>query len=490
MPSTLHLFNKTIPPTKVFIFPHFSPPITASAASKLRTHQNSSKLQQISELFPEYSRYLFPVTPALIVSIGNALLSMFVRFGDLGNAWYVFGKMEEGIGFESDVDVVNALIPCMGNVGCSKCRWGGVERVKDDPKGCTKNWNGDNLKVCSYKGIACAPYPSDKLVAVAGIDLNGCGLNGYNNQLPLSDFLEKLEDSTFFHANPNNFTGVIPKDISKIPYFYELDLSNKNQTVTFLDLRFNNFHDKVPPHVFNLDVDVLFINNNYFYDTLPSNLGNTPALYLTVANNLFNGPIPQSIGNAKDTLVEVLFLGNKLDGCLPYEIGLLKNAKVFDRSKEECAAFFSENKYHACPHPLPHLKVSDVSRLGFHFPSVSRPPITASAASKLRTHQNSSKLQQISELFAGIFTLSLSVSIGNALLSMFVRFGDLDMDSMNEENDEYGDTVSRAPKRMRCRTSFAKVRNGLMAVFNPLVTRTQVTQHVPVCKNSQSKLKL
>ena len=29
----------------------------------------------------------------------------------------------------------------------------------------------------------------------------------------------------------------------------------------------------------------------------------------------------------------------------------------------------------------------------------------------------------------------------------------LDMDSMNEENDEYGDTVSSAPKRMRCRTS-------------------------------------
>ena len=151
---------------------------------------------------------------------------------------------------------------------------------------------------------------------------------------------------------------------------------------------------------------------------------------------MFNGPIPQSIGNAKDTLLEVLFLGNRLDGCLPYEIGLLKNATVFDvsfnqlmgpvplsfqyclfkkellvlaqnqfygevpeaicklpnlsnfslsynyftqvgpicrklidkkildvrkncilglsnqRSKEECAAFFSKNKYHACPHPL------------------------------------------------------------------------------------------------------------------------------------------
>ena len=130
------------------------------------------------------------------------------------------------------------------------------------------------------QGHRLCPYPSDKLVAVAGIDLNGCGLNGYNNQLPLSDFLEKLEDSTFFHANSNNFTGVIPKDISKIPYFYELDLSNNQLTgsfpyevlaakqLTFLDLRFNTFQHKVPPQVFNLDVDVLFINNNYFYDTL------------------------------------------------------------------------------------------------------------------------------------------------------------------------------------------------------------------------------
>nr|POE99010.1 hypothetical protein CFP56_70730 [Quercus suber] len=64
----------------------------------------------------------------------------------------------------------------------------------------------------------------------------------------------------------------------------------------------------------------------------------------------------------------------------------------------------------------------------------SRPPITASAVSKLRTHQNSSKLQRISEFFP----------VTPALI---------DMDSMNEENDEYGDTVSSAPKRMRCRTS-------------------------------------
>ena len=34
----------------------------------------------------------------------------------------------------------------------------------------------------------------------------------------------------------------------------------------------------------------------------------------------------------------------------------------------------------------------------------------------------------------------------------FVFLYILDMDSVNEENDEYGDTASSASRRMRCRT--------------------------------------
>ncbi|KAL2939341.1 hypothetical protein RDABS01_000173 [Bienertia sinuspersici] len=66
---------------------------------------------------------------------------------------------------------------------------------------------------------------------------------------------------------------------------------------------------------------------------LPSNLGSTPAAFITLANNKFTGPIPKSIGQASKTLLEILFLNNKLSGCLPYEIGLLKEARVFDVSK-------------------------------------------------------------------------------------------------------------------------------------------------------------
>ncbi|OIW21149.1 hypothetical protein TanjilG_29895 [Lupinus angustifolius] len=66
---------------------------------------------------------------------------------------------------------------------------------------------------------------------------------------------------------------------------------------------------------------------------MSDNFGSTPARYVTFANNLFTDSIPKSIGNASKTLTEVLFLGNKFEGCLPYEIGYLKKATVIDVSK-------------------------------------------------------------------------------------------------------------------------------------------------------------
>ncbi|KAE8124144.1 hypothetical protein FH972_019052 [Carpinus fangiana] len=49
------------------------------------------------------------------------------------------------------------------------------------------------------------------------------------------------------------------------------------------------------------------------------------------SNGFTNGPIPKSIGQAKN-LQEALFDDNKLTGCLPYEIGLLAKATVFNLS--------------------------------------------------------------------------------------------------------------------------------------------------------------
>ncbi|KAK1414510.1 hypothetical protein QVD17_30256 [Tagetes erecta] len=212
-------------------------------------------------------------------------------------------------------------------------------KITQDPKGITKTWTGKHI--CrDYKGFLCDTVPDKNEKALAGVKFNGFNFSGPN--LHISDFLIGLPDIVFFHANSNNFVGSIPTDINKLRYFYELDLSNNKfsgsfpyqvlqaNKLQFLDLRFNSFAGVVPPQVFLLNLDLLFINNNNFVQKLPENLGSTTALYLTLANNQFIGGIPPSIGQASDTLLEVLFLNNRLTGCLPYEIGLLKKATVFD----------------------------------------------------------------------------------------------------------------------------------------------------------------
>ncbi|XP_057419394.1 uncharacterized protein At4g06744 [Lotus japonicus] len=216
----------------------------------------------------------------------------------------------------------------------------------DDPNCYTKTWNSQT-DTCQFNGIRCGIYPNSNERAVAGIDLNTAGVSGKNgNALSLYGILDSIPELTFFHVNSNNFSGAVPSEILKFTYFYELDISNNkfsgefpmdvlkfsSKQLIFLDIRFNRYHGAVPPQLFNLNLDVIFINNNQFSGYLPENFGSTPARYLTFANNLLTGPIPKSIGNASKTLTEVLFLGNQFDGCLPYEIGYLKRATVFDVS--------------------------------------------------------------------------------------------------------------------------------------------------------------
>lgn len=212
-----------------------------------------------------------------------------------------------------------------------------------DTTGYTKNWN-QNTDTCKFNGIRCAPYPTSNERAVAGLDFNQARICGKNGALSLNGILDSIPELTFFHVNSNNFAGTVPSQITNYPYFYELDLSNnklvgefpkdvlQSKKLVFLDLRFNTLNGPIPPQLFQMDLDVIFINNNGFTQSLPDNFGSTPARYLTFANNKLTGPIPKSIGNASNTLTEVLFLNNRFEGCLPYEIGYLKKATVFDVS--------------------------------------------------------------------------------------------------------------------------------------------------------------
>lgn len=193
-----------------------------------------------------------------------------------------------------------------------------------------------------YKGFTCDRTIIDNKVRVAAVNFNGFNLDG--KPLELKNFLDGLRDLIVFHANSNYFTGEVPFGISRISSLFELDLSNNKlkgefpkavltaTNLTFLDLRFNSLTGELPWEVFTLDLDVLFLNNNEFIGSIPENIGRTPVLYLTLANNKFQGQIPRSIGQASKTLLEALLLNNQLSGCLPYEIGLLQKATLFDVS--------------------------------------------------------------------------------------------------------------------------------------------------------------
>ncbi|OEL32738.1 Uncharacterized protein BAE44_0006245 [Dichanthelium oligosanthes] len=230
--------------------------------------------------------------------------------------------------------------------------WPVIQRFKNtitcDPKGVTATWEGTDL--CSsynngtqYKGFYCDfPPNAPTTLTVASIDFNGFGLCAPS----LAGFVDQFPDLALFHANSNNFSGDVP-DLTHLPFFYELDLSNNNfsgsfpDTVVplggllFLDLRYNRYAGAVPPPVFALTVEALFLNNNHFDGRIPDSFGSTGAKYLVVANNEFTGPIPRSIYNTSATLSEVLFLNNRLSGCLPYEIGLVEGLAVFDAGGNE-----------------------------------------------------------------------------------------------------------------------------------------------------------
>ncbi|XP_004304027.1 PREDICTED: uncharacterized protein At4g06744-like [Fragaria vesca subsp. vesca] len=214
--------------------------------------------------------------------------------------------------------------------------------ITSDPLGITKTWVGADI--CNYKGFYCdIPPDNATATAIASIDFNGFQLSAPT----LDGFIDQLPDLALFHANSNNFSGILTPKIANLQYLYELDISNNNffgpfptavltmNSLSFLDIRYNSFTGSIPPEIFKQTLDVLFLNNNNFMQSLPDNLGATSALYLTLANNKFTGSIPKSIGSASPTLVEALLLNNLLTGCIPYELGFLRDATVFDAGNNQ-----------------------------------------------------------------------------------------------------------------------------------------------------------
>ncbi|XP_051150780.1 uncharacterized protein At4g06744-like [Andrographis paniculata] len=214
--------------------------------------------------------------------------------------------------------------------------------ITSDPFNVTTTWVGAD--VCKYKGFYCESPPDNRsAIAVASIDFNGFQLSSPT----LVGFLDLLPDLAIFHANSNNFAGVIPPGIVGLEYLYEVDISNNRfsgpfpgsilamDSLSFLDIRYNFFSGSIPPELFARDLDALFLNNNDFMTTLPENIGATRVRYLTLANNKFYGQIPRRIVESLTGLSEILLFNNSLSGCLPYELGLLEDAVVIDAGNND-----------------------------------------------------------------------------------------------------------------------------------------------------------
>ncbi|KAL0360921.1 UNVERIFIED_CONTAM: hypothetical protein Sradi_3776600, partial [Sesamum radiatum] len=110
----------------------------------------------------------------------------------------------------------------------------------------------------------------------------------------LDGFLDQLPDIALFHANSNNFAGAISPNIAKLQYLYELDISNKK------------FSGSFPTALLGMD-SLSFLDGRF---------------------NFFSGA--RGIAKALENLSEILLLNNVLSRCLPYELGLLKQAVGFD----------------------------------------------------------------------------------------------------------------------------------------------------------------
>ncbi|XP_037496737.1 probable leucine-rich repeat receptor-like serine/threonine-protein kinase At3g14840 [Jatropha curcas] len=96
---------------------------------------------------------------------------------------------------------------------------------------------------------------------------------------------------TFISLKSQNLQGMLPTDLSKLPYLKNIDLTR-----------------------------------NYLNGTIPSTWGSTQLEVISLLGNRLTGPIPKELGNIS-TLIEFVVESNQLSGELPQELGNLNNIR-------------------------------------------------------------------------------------------------------------------------------------------------------------------
>ncbi|KAL7224120.1 hypothetical protein ACSBR1_025556 [Camellia fascicularis] len=190
-----------------------------------------------------------------------------------------------------------------------------------DPQGITKTWKGKN--VCAYKGYRCDKIPTDNTLRLSGVNFNGFNFNG--SRLTTAGFLDQLPDLAYFHLTFldlrfNFITGPVN------PRVFNLNLDA-------LFLNNNQFTGEIPDNLGNTSALYLTLANNKFIGPIPKSIGHAKINLLEVLllNNKLSGCLPYEIGLLKIATVFDASM-NQLTGPIPLSFGCLEKIQLLSLS--------------------------------------------------------------------------------------------------------------------------------------------------------------
>ncbi|XP_047961123.1 putative receptor-like protein kinase At3g47110 isoform X1 [Salvia hispanica] len=189
----------------------------------------------------------------------------------------------------------------------------------------TNNWL-TNTSICDWAGVSCGL----KHQRVTALNLSNLALHGnLSPHIGNLTFLQSLDISY------NNFTGVLPTELSKLHRLKHVNAASNNfsgeiprgiltnmSTLEAIDLRFNKLSGELPSDICNNTpkLNGLYLKDNQIYGKIPTSIYKCKEMEeLSLSGNQFNGNIPTEIGNL--SMLTLLYIHhNDLQGNIPSSI--------------------------------------------------------------------------------------------------------------------------------------------------------------------------
>ncbi|KAJ0076307.1 hypothetical protein Patl1_35223 [Pistacia atlantica] len=179
------------------------------------------------------------------------------------------------------------------------------------------------------------------------IDVLDVSHNNFSGQLPKN--ISKIFSNSLglLHMSDNCFEGKLPLSMCEMKELMWMDLSNNHFSgelpsdfligcfsLAFLNLSNNNFHGQIFPQYMNLpSLSFIYLNNNNFSGNIGKGIQNFTSLeVLDISNNKISGQVPNWIGNFSN-LVFLLMSKNLLEGNIPVQLSKLSSLAILDVSE-------------------------------------------------------------------------------------------------------------------------------------------------------------